>query len=198
MSFKQTNWKRIAVIFCSALTAFLILVGCSSDSSSPLDPVSEASMFNPERGFQIESGREIPFLNDNYWESQGGSQTNPFLFGLVSRFIGVLGGTVQCGNHSYSIPAGALSGMTRMTMAYASLNTVAVDCGPSPLSFLLPVTLTLSYAGTQYDDPRADPSQLRIWYMSPDGEFIPLNSTVNTNTRTVTAPVTHFSRYILG
>jgi hypothetical protein len=176
----------------------VMLAGCSDDGSPTMSSGDQGELFNPERGFEIEPGREIPFLNDNYWESQNGPQTNPFLFGLVSRLIGILGGTVECGHHSYTVPAGALLRLTRMTMAYASRNTVAVDCGPSPLNFLLPVTLRLSYEGTQYDEIGAHPENLRIWYMRDDGTFEAVESAVNLGTKIVSAPVTHFSRYIIG
>lgn len=194
----RTLFKHWIPVFSFILLLGLV-VGCSIDGAPTHSNTAVGSeQFNPERGFEIEPGREIPFLNDNYWESHNGIQTNPLLIGIVYRWIGILGGTVECGYHSYTVPAGGLLGLTRMSMAYASRNAVVVDCGPSPLSFLLPTTLRLSYRETQYDQPGAHPENLRIWYMDEDGEFHPVNSTVNTNTKIVSAPVDHFSRYIIG
>jgi hypothetical protein len=67
------------------------------------------------------------------------------------------------------------------------------------LSFDEPVILTLSFEGTQYSSDLSDPSDLRIFYVDEDGETHEVEGCeVNTRDNTVSAPVLHFSRYILG
>jgi hypothetical protein len=180
----------------------LMLSGCSlSDSpTAPQTSDATAELWNPQPGDQIVPGRDIPVLNSNYWESGNGSQVNPLfgdLLGIVFRLLGQLGGTVNLGYHSYQVPPGAVNSLTLFSLRYASGNAVAVDCGPSPLSFNTPVTLRLSYRNTQYDNGNPPPP-LQIFYMDEDGNLEALPSTVNPGQKTVSAQVTHFSRYVLG
>ncbi len=195
---------RIPMPIVSAIAmALALFIGCSSDqspvSSTAADGYNPNAPWNPPPGYEIVPGRPVPTLNEDYWESENGYETNPSQFSNISSVsVGRNGGTVTLGNHRYVIPAGALSRNTTMTMAYASLGAVAVDCGPSPLTFAVPVTLTLSYAGTSYEEDGMDPSELRIWYVAPDGSMELIGGSVNESARTVSAPVDHFSRYILG
>jgi hypothetical protein len=139
-------------------------------------------------------------VNDHYWDDQQGIEVNPLriLQPVLELVDDELGGIVRLGLHDYIVPAGAIHEDRLFTLAYASLTGVAVDCGPSPYSFDAPVRLELSYLGTQYALPRADPSRLQIWYAAPDGQFIALASHVDRSRMIVWAEVDHFSRYILG
>ncbi len=218
------NWKTrlysIGSLLMSLLLTMLLVTGCGlvdAPTASNDDPeTSSFDYWNPAPGDEVESGRDVPILDDGYWEAMYGPAINPLLTrpggslgginggidGLTatSRPIdGTTGGTVRLGNHSYFVPAGAVDGTVDFTMSYASITGVGVDCGPSPMSFDEPVKLTLSYAGTQYAGTDADPSSLKIYYMSEDGEMIEVEDcVVNTRDQTISAPVLHFSRYILG
>ena len=199
--------KRILspLLVLSLLT--LVIFGCS-DYVMPTktDSMSEHDgLWNPNPGDQ-NGNHEVPILDDSYWESQGGNTINPWLAQPIPALIGPLGGTVSCGSHHLYIPAGALLRTVGITMTYASSTGVGVDCGPGGLQFLLPVTLSLSYAGTQYDinrNDQADPSVLRVYYVPQnwDGDFSDLDglpSTVDEHAMTVTTQINHFSRYIIG
>jgi hypothetical protein len=205
----KMNMKTLQMIgaigLCIMLAAWLIM-GCSEinmPTASQTDS-NEENVWSPEPGFSVNGRTPIPIVNDTYWEDLYGPSVNPFRCrAVVSREIdGDVGGTVTCGYHRYDVPAGAVDGDVIFTMQIASYNGIAVDCGPSPMSFNIPVMLTLSYAGTQYDNNSNDlynPADLRIYYMTEDGDYELLDDAeLNTGSKTVTAPVTHFSRYILG
>ena len=108
------------------------------------------------------------------------------------------------------MPAGSISGTRNFTIALAPGSGIGVDCGPSPLDFAdgLPVRLTLSYAGTQYDPDyceRAgieplDASLLQIWYVPATGspEQQRAGRVYDAGTKTISVEVDHFSRYIIA
>ncbi len=197
--------RRYIILFTTAIVAALVTLalfvsGCSENPAASIPSAeSDSELWNPAPGTQIIPGRDVPMLDDNYWENAFGPSVNPLrrVLNTVEN-IGELGGTVQLGLHSYVIPPGAVSENHLFLLSLASLTGVAVDCEPSPFSFDEPVLLTLSYRFTQYDRDGADPSNLRIYYVTPDGEFQELESTVDTEARCVRAYVDHFSRYVLA
>ena len=182
----------------------LILTGCSDypppTSSSGIS--NYESPWNPQPGDQI-NGHAIPLVNEDYWENQYGNQINPWLAVPRPIPIGTAGGVITLGLHSLIIPAGAVDEPVNITLTYASSTAIAVDCGPSPFEFHVPVTLILSYSGTQYANTVIDPADLRIYYMPPnwDGrsdDLVEMPSVVDTRALTVTCQTDHFSRYIIG
>lgn len=184
-----------------AVIAFLA-VGCSlTDSPTAANNEDKAAnLWNPAPGENIVDDWTPVFVDDTYWEDLYGVHANPFMVPLIDPApvrVGPEGGTVTCGRHKFTVPAGALDEPTEFTMSIASLNAVGVDCGPS-MTFSTPVMLTLSYARTEYDQERGDIPELAIFYMAPDGTAEMLESIVNPGLLTVTARVDHFSRYILG
>jgi hypothetical protein len=197
------NSHRHWILFGTALSIIMLsLMGCSDGGNpSALSSNGEntGGMWNPAPGFEIQPGHPIPQLNDNYWEDSEGSHTNPFRRRVPSAVpISDDGGIVTLGLHSYVIPPHAIDSARTFTLAYASFCGVAVDCGPSPYQFRIPVMLSLSYANTNFEEEGIDPSDLRIWFVTPDGAFEPLESIVNPGLQTVSAQVDHFSRYVLG
>jgi hypothetical protein len=200
------NMKTFKSVAC-ALSAFVLVaflaMGCSRfDPPTASQPASEPAigLWTPNPGDQIIPGHDVPILKDGYWESlgyagtsvEGGSLPPPRTIRVGSE-----GGTVQLGYHQLIVPPGAVDGFINITMSYASSNAVAVDCSPSPFTFHLPVTLILSFRGTQYEDMSGTPP-LQIVYMAADGSVQPLSTTVDPQHDTVTAPTDHFSRYIIG
>ncbi len=208
--------SRPLSLIAAVIAASLMTIGCSLfDPPTASNDVADATvdLWAPEPGDEIVPGRPIPVIMDeNYWETPG--TVNPSLRGLtgVTRVIinGAFGGTVTCGLHNYVVPSGAVSGLITFTMSLASTNGIAVDCGPSPLSFNsgAPVRITLSYAGTQYDPDYCaqrgieplDASELEIFHMSQDGDFEQQDDDreFNPSTKTISVEVSHFSRYIVA
>ena len=195
--------KTTLSLYAILALALLTLIGCGHfDSPTASQPTtsSEMGLWTPGPGDRI-GGHEIPLVNDTYWESQYGSAVNPAAIAQRTAVIGREGGSMAMGQHTLIVPAGAVDEDVTFTLRNASPTAIALDCGPSPMSFNIPVTLVLSYRGTQYQTlSPADPSlnELRIYYMSPDGELVPQRCVVDPTTNTIKAEVDHFSRYILG
>ena len=197
---KLLHQNGLILILCAAA---VIPIGCSLNESPTASTAEQGEMdlWSPQPGDEVVPGREVPILNDNYWESEYGTEINPLRIRPVLELIGEAGGIIRLGLHSYAVPEGAVDGLVLFTIAYASIYGVAVDCGPSPMTFNTSVTATLSFANTQYGDWEEnglDPTQLQVIYAAPDGDTIPLPSTVDLEAQTVSAEVDHFSRYILG
>lgn len=178
----------------------LIMAGCGRlDAPTASQPTTEDGMglWNPSPGDHVVPGREIPLLQPGYWESHYGLEVNPWLNAPASAVIGPDGGSLVLGGHRLDVPRGALARPITFTLSYASRTAIAVDCGPSGLTFDVPVTLTLSYAGTQYENSDRQ-SDLKIFYMSPIGNTLEMPSEVNQDAKTVSAQLNHFSRYIIS
>jgi hypothetical protein len=197
---KLLNTFTIACGVLFALLAVLFFSGCSLfEAPTTATPTSSeyTDLWNPQPGDQVVEGHDVPILNSDYWETVNGPTINPAAI-RVRVVIGPAGGVIALGLHTLLIPPGALNTNFTFFMTYASNSGVAVDCNPSPFSFLLPVTLTLSYENTQYDGDGEDASQLQIMYMAPDGTLEAWPSTVDESANTVSAQIDHFSRYIIS
>jgi hypothetical protein len=181
----------------------LIAAGCSRFDAPTASQSAETAMgmWTPRPGDQIIPGHDVPILKQNYWESLSGkgylSVDDELLPPPCTMIIGPEGGTLQLGYHQLIVPPGAVSDYVTFQMGYASANAVAVDCVPSPLTFQVPVTLILSYSGTQYEDADGTPP-LSMVYMATENSFQPVPSVVDTGSLTVRATTDHFSRYIIG
>lgn len=202
-------------LLISLISLAVFAVGCSmfDAPTASNEPEPTTNLWNPQPGDELEPGRPIPIiLDENYWDEPG-INVNPRRVGMLvaTPVDGDLGGTVRTGNHWYTVPAGAVDGTILFTIATASASGIAIDCGPSPLSFEngLPVRITLSYVGTQYDQDYCerngiealDPSELEIWYDPRDGSS-PIRQEVgrvfDAGSKTISVEVDHFSRYILA
>jgi hypothetical protein len=199
MNASRMNINRAFSVLAFLILGLLMLVGCSRfDAPTASQPTTDAqsSMWNPNQGDMI-NGHEVPIVNSNYWESLYGPQVNPAKTPPVSAVIGREGGTLRLGPHMLEVPAGAVDADVTFTLTYASMSGIAVDCGPSPFRFNIPVTLTLSYMGTQYANT-ASANSLGVFYMSTTGGLELEPSTVDVQHNSITAKVDHFSRYIIA
>jgi hypothetical protein len=190
--------QKLVPVLPALLLMLVLALGCSNFEAPTMSPNAEPELglWNPKAGDEIVPGREVPLLN----EPRGGMHTDGGVLAQplpVSATIGREGGDLRLGFHVLHIPAGAVDREVTFTMSSASLTGVAVDCGPSPFRFLMPVELTLSYAGTQYENSDRQ-SSLQIFYMANLLNCTPLPSRVDVDRKTVTAQLDHFSRYIIG
>ncbi|RPH95655.1 hypothetical protein EHM69_03745 [candidate division KSB1 bacterium] len=200
--FSESILKVTGLTIALMLTVTL-LTGCGNfDSPTASQPrVNEANdLWNPEPGDQIIPGHEVPILNPGYWESTTGQAINPAAIASRAQRVGPQGCTISLGAHRVIIPAGAVDDFMTITIAYGSVTGIAIDCGPSPFRFNVPVTIVLSYAGTQYanNGTNATPPPLSIVYMADPETFEPLPSDVDVTKMTVSAQTDHFSRYIIS
>lgn len=128
----------------------------------------------------------------------------------VSRLIDSDGGSLHLAGHSLQIPAGAVAQptlftMTVLTNGYVEVELRAIEADPFGEDFDVgesgfgdkTVALTLSYAGAKNVD---EPGSLVILRMPEDenGTAQPLDVVVDTERRTVTAQLDHFSKYCLA
>jgi hypothetical protein len=207
MTTKQTI-KRAVLAMSALVLVALLATGCSRfDAPTASQSVSEPPMglWAPNPGDQIIPGHDVPILREGYWENLGGKGTSSVDGGFVpppvTMRIGPQGGVLTLGYHQLIVPRGALNGFVTISMSNASANAVAVDCTPSPFTFNVPVTLVLSYRGTQYDGDQNGQGRsppLSVVYMAADGSCQPLPSVVDPVNLTVSAATDHFSRYIIG
>jgi len=195
--------KRAACAMSALALVVLLALGCSRFDAPTASQSAETAvgMWAPRPGDQIILGHDVPILKQNYWESLGGKSHLSVDDGLLppprTMIIGPEGGTLQLGYHQLIVPPGAVSDFVTFQIGYASANAVAVDCVPSPLTFRVPVTLILSYSGTQYEDVDGTPP-LSVVYMASENSLQPVPSVVDPGSLTVSASTNHFSRYIIG
>lgn len=190
--------KSVPVLVGLAIVLFLI-VGCSNFDSPAVTQSADSGhdLWNPQPGEQVIPGREIPlYTNESNGLSVDGVAATPILepSGVI---IGPEGGIVRLGLHTLVVPPGAVDREIVFTMNYASQTAVAVDCGPSPFHFNVPVELTLSYKGTSFERS-AQQNTLQIFYMANTASFSAMPSHVDVANKTVTAQLDHFSRYIIS
>ena len=127
----------------------------------------------------------------------------------TGSLIGFGGGSISLLGHTLTVPAGAVSKPTLFTLTVLPTGYVEVDLlgtintllgvlDVGSKGFAKPVPVTLSYArGTNVVDPTRI-KVLRIKSLIGYGNYEVMPSTVDTSTKTVTAPLDHFSRYTLA
>ena len=158
---------------------------------------SGLDLWNPQLGDQVIPGRDVPlYTNESNGLAVDGAIATPILE-PIGITIGPEGGTIRLGLHTLVVPPGAVDRAMTFTMTYASQTAVAVDCGPSPFRFNIPVQLSLSYAGTTYE--RSDrQGALQIFYMANTFSCTAMPSRVDIVNKVVIAEIDHFSRYIIS
>jgi hypothetical protein len=123
--------------------------------------------------------------------------------------IGFSGGTISLLGHSVTIPVGALTSPTLVSLTvlptgYVEVNLLAtvntllgvLDIGSK--GFAKPVPVTLTYARGTNVGTHTDLKVLRIKSILGYGTYEVMPSTVDTINKNVTAPLDHFSRYTLA
>jgi uncharacterized protein YjdB len=113
-------------------------------------------------------------------------------FAVVQSTIGSEGGQISAdGAAVLTVPAGAVSSPTVFAALRVSSEPI-YDFEPHGLTFAVPPTLALDYAGA--DLAGADPTTLSVgWFDS--GTWNPLPSMVRTDTQTLSAQLPHFSLF---
>lgn len=171
---------RVRALAALLLASALVIAGCAAD----------------EEGLSGPSAPEpAPLLS----KLAGGLLAcDPLPYAATSRTIGPEGGLLTVGPHRLAIPAGALSAPVTIT-AEAPVGTVnSVQLGPEGLQFApgKPASLTLSYANCPLH-ARLLPK--RIAYTDDVLRILSyLLSVDDLLGKRVTAPLEHFSRYVVA
>lgn len=125
----------------------------------------------------------------------------------VSKIIGINGGSISLLGHTITVPAGAVDRPVLFTLLLARPGYVEVELDATisglfgriidvgERGFEKPVALTLTYSRATNV---SDPSKLVILRLLPGGAIEEMPSTLDTQSRTVTAQLDHFSRYCLA
>ncbi len=119
----------------------------------------------------------------------------------TSTIIGLLGGTVGLGSTAISIPAGALSSPTLITLTIPASQymEISVQAGDF-LSFLFnqPVSITIDYSRCNRTD--IDNLALTVWHIDPvTNQLLENMGGVDDKTqRTITFTTSHLSTYAVG
>lgn len=171
-------------IACSALLAALLLGGC--DGGGPLATESPARA-------QFSMGGSKQRLVKG---SDGAGTT-------YIALVGPEGADYRYDGHRLVIPPNAVAGPTFFAATLTHDDAIAVEltatsAGSAILNdvgaagFAVPLRLSLSYKKI---GEGVDPAKLRISYMSPDGNLLPLTTSLEKDGKLVVADLDHFSGY---
>jgi hypothetical protein len=132
------------------------------------------------------------------WETRGGSPSFAKVPGgeEVSALIGPEGGTLHIpGGHTLVFPAGAVTEPTRITARPGAV-FLEIDFGPDGSQFPAgrEPQLTMGYGSAVN---LTDESSLKVAYMVGNKVVEVVGGQVDTEAKTVTASIKHFSKYCL-
>lgn len=113
----------------------------------------------------------------------------------ASRTIGPAGGVLYVGRHALFVPSGALSSNVTIRATVPAGPHTMIHFEPEGLRFAKPTALTMSYAHCGLLSSLTP----AIVYVDDDRNILEILPTLgNIFTRTVSAPVDHFSNYALA
>ena len=120
----------------------------------------------------------------------------PLALDSQSQDIGPLGGTIQVGPHTFTVPAGALDSTVTITAVTGGEPANRIRFAPDGLTFNQPASLTMSWANC---GPTALPTPKVIARVSDALALLEiLKSVSNPPSQSVTAGVPHFSDYAVA
>jgi hypothetical protein len=119
---------------------------------------------------------------------------SPQPYAVDTEVIGPEGGVLSVGTHRLVIPQGALSSRVRITGEQLKGKTNSVRFSPEGLRFARPAVLTMTY-----DNCALVLLQKKIVYTDEQLKVLEvLNSLDLFRSKSVTAPIDHFSRYAVA
>ncbi|MGQ0715675.1 MAG: hypothetical protein ACT4PJ_18405 [Gemmatimonadaceae bacterium] len=183
--------RRFASLFAVAVAA-VVLTSCADDSAPPTAPVAqvtpEPSLIGDLLGTTTNTVGDL--ANSLSLVSCNVTKTH-----RASAEIGPEGGTLKIGPHHLVIPPKALRKTVRIRAEAPKGEYVQIEFEPQGLEFRRSTSLTMSYAECSL----LSPLSLKIVYVNDQLEILEVLPTlVNLLTQSATAPVDHFSRYMLA
>lgn len=194
------NW--FARRFAPALFVLAALTSCSDTSpSAPVVDDPQSLLFwspDDESTTEKASSAEYTYIRERSPFDLGGT--------TVSAIIGIAGGTLTLGGHHLIVPRGAVSVPTLFTLSLpldpyvnvdllATVQTLFGILNIGERGFKVPVMLGLTYSRATNV---SDPSRLFIVYVPNRGAVQRLPSEVDEKSKTVWAPLPHFSKYCMA
>ena len=117
----------------------------------------------------------------------------------TSKTVGTAGGTIVVGPHSLYIPSGALASNVTITATAPAGQHAKVEFAPHGLQFAKATTLAISYKNCNVVSGLLSKLLLKIVYVDDSNRVLEvLPSVMNVLKQNVTAPVKHFSAYVLA
>ena len=183
---------RLHRSFMSLGLALLLTVGVSctsSDGTAPLGPSTEQQ--SPSSGLIGDlTGTLVGTLGNVTDMLVCSSQP----YAITKQTIGPNGGVLRVGTNSLAIPKGALSQKVTITAEQITGFTNSVRFSPEGLRFQRPAALTMNY-----ENCALVLLQKKIVFTSENLKILEvLNSLDLFRSKTVTAPIDHFSRYAVA
>jgi hypothetical protein len=184
--------RRFATLFAIALAA-IMLTSCADDHAPPTAPAAAPIAPNPSLLGDVVNG--VTGVVGGTANSLGLVSCDVKKTYTASATIGKSGGTLGIGPHRLTVPRNALNHDVRISAVAPKGRHVQIKFEPEGLEFRRPVALTMSYAECSL----LSPLHLKIVYVNDQLEILEVLPTVTSVlTRTATAPVDHFSRYMLA
>jgi hypothetical protein len=194
------KWNRR---FSTLALAFALVAGLScttSDSTAPLAPTSEQD--NPSFGLIGDLTGGLTETVDGLTGTLVGTLGNvtdlllcsPQPYAITKQTIGPSGGALKVGTHSLVIPKGALSEKVVITAEQIQGSTNSIRFSPEGLRFQKPAVLTMNYQNCALVL-----LQKKIVYATEKLKILEVLTSLDLfKSKTVTAPIDHFSRYAVA
>jgi hypothetical protein len=180
----MVKWNRRFVVL-GLVAALTLGAGCTS-SEGPVGPSTASTTEAPSLllGGTLSKVLSITDL----------LTCSPLPYATTTRTIGRDGGVVAVGQYSLKIPAGALKNNVQIRAEQISGKVNSVRFSPEGLKFATPATLTMGYENCSLVLlPK------RIVYTSELLKVLDILRTTDLfGSKSVTAPIDHFSRYAVA
>jgi hypothetical protein len=182
--------RRVTSLLAIALAA-VVLTSCADDHAPPTGPAPVA----PDPALIGDLLGGVTGTVGGVVNSLGLASCNVTTTHSSSAYIGPMGGVLRVGPHRLTVPPKALPNYVRISAVAPSGQYVQIEFEPQGLRFALPTVLTMSYSECSL----LSPLRLRIVYVNDNLQILEVLPTVTSLlTRTASAPVDHFSRYMLA
>jgi hypothetical protein len=174
----MTTWpRRFAALALGAVLAVMVACSAADDSAGPTPPS------------ELQVGGALLSLGDLHLLA---CSAQPYA--VRTQTVGTAGGTIVVGTHRLVIPAGALAKPVQIKAEQLTGKVNSVRFSPEGLKFAKPATLSLSYSN-------CSPLLLlkRVVYTNELLGILELLPSIDDlRSRTVSAPIRHFSRYAVA
>jgi hypothetical protein len=180
--------RRLTSLVALALAA-VMLTSCADDHAPPTAPIAA----NPSLIGDVVGG--VTDVVGGAADGLGLVSCNVKETHTASATIGRNGGTLKVGPHRLTVPRNALKKDVRISAVAPKGKYVQIKFEPQGLEFDRKAALTMSYAECSL----LSPLHLKIVYVNDQLEILEVLPTVTSVlTRSATAPIDHFSRYMLA
>ncbi|HVL16452.1 MAG TPA: hypothetical protein VM387_00585 [Gemmatimonadales bacterium] len=174
----MTKWpRRFAALALGAVLAVMVACSAADDSAGPTPPS------------ELQVGGALLSLGDLHLLA---CSAQPYA--VRTQTVGSAGGTIVVGTHRLVIPAGALASPVQIKAEQLTGKVNSVRFSPEGLKFAKSATLSLSYGN-------CSPLLLlkRVVYTNERLGILELLPSIDDlRSRTVSAPIRHFSRYAVA